>query len=860
MAKTDWRFTDTVIPEDLNGIGEELNGLRTEISTRFDHEANTPLTLQPGLQVVHAEKDARFKLGEIRGRTLVNLLGVAGDCENETLYSQFSGSATPTFFTTTVDDAHSGTRGIRATWDTPDMGSSFAKYAPISLVEGRTYLASVYVKTNNTKMGGRVAIRKATGNVSAPTTQRSTSYTYSYLKFIADGTESGVGCFFEVNNLQGFISYDSVCVYELSSEESIAIDGMSPEQISERYPFVPTGIIGVENPYVINTSGNLLPPFYEWNLNANLINKKLEGPYELVVEAGETFQFNYCLVNVLPHSNYALNVEHNGYLGVYQKDLKTVISYYSNNQSHTFNTGDNSIVAICFSNHQLGAGDYYFKQPILTIGATPMPFQPQQKSMVAFQTKLYANPQDGSDADLLFERDDIYYKLLKWKSYIIDGSFNFSFYTSYAGGKNISVVKGAPADRNPNILPQIIKFSDTPIRPDSPSTTADRFSSVNWRNLSSQYLGISMFNTDTGWGEEYVPTAEEIRAYFMGWTMSVAGSARTVPYNGVGTKVWVKTTMVKSPNVTMSSSDYTSALPIDPAGIDSAGISFFPYQVLYRLAKDEVEPVISEGSLLLNEGYNLIMVGTGIVLRETVHPGGGTNKFIADTGESSSLLKFAPRDIMKVYKNSFDNSLNWVFYNSGVNMQGLKKATIETSKFDYAASYTATYLKLANSPIPPIIGTIADNEKTQIRSLTNELARVRQAVSVQEQRTGARYVELFNGSVGVAETIIELNSDVKQFDFLIVTTNNNGYTDHIWQHQLRDNMYVRQANIADLGNSRTLNFSEMRLNRVDSRKIVFNFTNLWSWPAADSYVAPTATANSTSSDTLKLIKVVGVRL
>ena len=145
-----------------------------------------------------------------------------------------------------------------------------------------TYLAALVVKTNNSRMGGRIAIKKTDTAVSGETTIQSPNYSLSYLKFTADGKETAVGCFFSVNNQSGFVSFDSIRLYELPQAESTALDGMTPEQIAENYPYVSSGIIGVENPYVIRYGENLLPPFYEWVGSGNI---KTEAPYNATITA-----------------------------------------------------------------------------------------------------------------------------------------------------------------------------------------------------------------------------------------------------------------------------------------------------------------------------------------------------------------------------------------------------------------------------------------------------------------------------------------------------------------------------------------------------------------------------------------------
>lgn len=790
MAKTDWRFTDTVIPEDLNSIGEDINGLRTELSTRFDHEAATPLTLQPGLQVVHAAKSARFKLGEIRGRTLVNLLGGAGDCENEKLYSQFSGSATPKFFTTTVEDAHTGSRGIRATWDTPDMGSSFAKYAPISLVAGKTYLASVYVKTNNTKMGGRVAIRKATGNVSATTTQRSISYTYSYIKFVADGTESGIGCFFEVNNLPGYISYDSVCVYELSNKESIAIDNMLSEQISERYPFVPMGIVGVENPYVINTSGNLLPPFYNYEYLVD--THKVEGPYLVRIEPNinNPYAYSYIPFKVQPDTDYTLSIEgSNYYHAIYPRDLMVPDppSGWSNSPSITFNSGNNSELLFLFRNaDEILPAD--IRKPTITMGRHVNVFKPQQVTMFALQTELHANPADGSSPDVMLEKQGQYFKLKKWEKRTLE---NFSGWLPAQARPGYKVFACS--------LPNSQDYSQTLIKNNGnqvKNTLPDNWTSGDLTIIFNNYLYLSVNNTDSGWGERdeldeftgdglttkfmlptpigfwiipetvtasigsinvdltsvignevtvataptsgaklvvsyriaYVPTGDEIKAYFMGWRMANPENWG-VPYS-TGIKAWGKLNR----NSELVSGSGTTVLP---TLMSDQG--YKPYEILYRLRVDSVEPVVSGGGVHLNEGDNLLEVGAGIVLREQATPSQDNAKFwnlgnpVANP-TSKAFKKKASR-ILSVYIDGMpDERWTKVSADSSSEIRGIIAQLSPNYEIDLTKIYSVTYIQLDKSPIQAITGTLATNEKAQINDLTVHVTEVLQRVSEVEQK------------------------------------------------------------------------------------------------------------------------------
>ncbi|MDU5945765.1 MAG: hypothetical protein E6Z15_01660, partial [Paenibacillus macerans] len=165
-----------------------------------------------------------------------------------------------------------------------------------------------------------------------------------------------------------------------------------------------------------------------------------------------------------------------------------------------------------------------------------------------------------------------------------------------------------------------------------------------------------------------------------------------------------------------------------------------PYQLLYRLAKESVEPIVSEGSLLLTEGDNMVEVGTGIVLRERANPSYANQSgyyVIANDGfgANGTYLKYKPLNILHIYKNDRDDN-GWTIRRnySEANTQGLSDAYTTPANFDQSAAYSVSYIKLDKSPIQPITGSLAANEKAQISDLTAGVAEALQRVSVVEMK------------------------------------------------------------------------------------------------------------------------------
>lgn len=816
MAKMDWKNSDVVKAEDMNQIGQEINQLHTELKDRLDTADTDPVTLQPGVQVVHATKDARFRLGEMKGRTLINLSGNSGDFE-------FLSGVTAWQSTLTLDSANKtrGSYGIKVT-----VGTGFtvggARCPDIPVFAGRYYVIVGDVKNGNATsvqlqmpgIGGIVSL-EYTG---------STKFTTVWRKF-SPTSDIYSGPTVLVNGLAGTYAYaDEVRVYEISAAEYAALDNMTSEQIAEKYPFVPSGIVGVENPYVIGTSDNLLPPFYEWTIfsHASVVSPYV---YKQVYTDGN---WSYGEIEVVPNTDYYLSFNSpNGVkIGVFQAgDSGTVIAWHSSDP-FSFNSGNNSRIRIVIAGDIAGT----VENPMLVLGTTPKPFKPRRDTMLALQTELNANPIDGSNPDVLFKKDGQYFKLAKWKKVVLDGLLPWEYHTADSGYKVVRISGGRISgftDSSPNNK-FVTKYNGA--RLPWISESGDEGAFWNDLNFNGGSFLVAVLNKDSGWGElsktetfrgdgskkaftltppnglalmpstfsvsvngspttaytytshvltftaapaagtdnvvityrsAYIPTSDEIKAYFNGWVMTSQETWNTTfeQYNGLGTKGWLKRYVGIGNPVTSSqigvfergSGDYGYTLP--STVINSL---WTPYQLLYRLAKDPVEPVSSEGALSLHEGNNLIEVGTGIVLREKANPNFIDTYKINDAGASISWLRYATNRILSIYKDS-QSEYGWEIASNSPYGRGGAIAVLTKGLFDPSVVYSVTYIKLDRSPVQPISGSVAATEKAQLVDLTADVAEALQRVSVVEQKKAEKDVPL----VWITPTLLNGWKDVE---------------------------------------------------------------------------------------------------
>lgn len=473
------------------------------------------------------------------------------------------------------------------------------------------------------------------------------------------------------------------------------------------------GIVGVENPYVIRYGENLLPSFFEVTLDSG---HRAIAPYELYVQPNIA-AYSVIQFKVVPNKEYCISLTGSNFeYSIFPVDLNdpsppvswTVIPTY------TFNSGNNQELRLLIRSKS-STLEAVVKYPMLTIGTEAKPFQPREDSMLAFQTELHANPDTGADPDVLFEREGQYFKLEKWKKVVLDGYLNWAINANKPGFKQVRypVSDGVTADSTNS---KVTKYDGTVLQVADSNSIVDKYQLLP----GNGYFYISVSNTDTGWGDAYTPTADEIKAYFMGWRMMNADNW-TAPYNGTGTKGWYKF----DKNGALVSGSGTRTLPT------TINEETGQYNLLYRLAKETVEPVVSEGCLTLNEGDNVVEVGTGIVLRERANATKDSdNKWnlgnpVANPG--ATAFKHKARRIGSIYA---DGRLDVRWKDVSTTTYGNIAQLDIMYAFDPSAAYSVTYLKLDKSPVVPITGLVAVNEKAQLSDLTAGMAEALHGVSV----------------------------------------------------------------------------------------------------------------------------------
>ncbi|MED0738816.1 hypothetical protein P4S89_17840, partial [Aneurinibacillus thermoaerophilus] len=306
-----------------------------------------------------------------------------------------------------------------------------------------------------------------------------------------------------------------------------------------------------------------------------------------------------------------------------------------------------------------------FKNPMLNIGSTALPFEPQNNDYQFFDVTLHSNT-DGSVRDELFFRDGKPYKLKWFEELVLDGSLAWELFMDSAGWKMVRTK--IPTGRWPyNIYTHVMTKYDGKVLVNK---NADTFTAADLFDLCvNDYVYISIADTDSGWPEAWNGTTlskatyttltrdatavDMIKAYFNGWKWDDTNKRWHLPGD---------------PNSWSYDVDYVIRTYAATLGT--------PYRLLYQLATPVEVPVTSEGEISLHEGDNLLEVGTGIVRREPANPSLTLPRYWINANRlQSSWLKNRAEKILAVYKNEIIDK-SWKIWTNTTTGYGLSEAGV----------------------------------------------------------------------------------------------------------------------------------------------------------------------------------------
>ncbi|WP_195574290.1 hypothetical protein [Paenibacillus sp. 1001270B_150601_E10] len=707
----------------------------------FADAEHKEITLKPGVQIVESDQDTPFNVGSIKGRTLINLLGRWGGMESLT-------NIIPYNCTTTLDfeSVDKGSFSVKITVK-EGFASGAGFYSKFTFIAGKYYVGIAMIRVLDSEKARLNAPSLTTGNYVTSNDKFSPSV------FTVSSLSSDITSNIDLGVSGGGKSayFDSVRIYEITATEFEALTKMTPEQVAAKYPYVDS-MTNVTNPYAIVTGDNLLPPFYEWEyLNSSLSSIAVRDKYEVMVSnsdasSGAGMRYYVKVKGGLAYKLSADPIEGDVEGGeVYAYGCDASKNRLTGKLTDTFTVDSNVsyIEVVCNStkNGVAVVGTFIFRKPMLTVGTEAKPFKPQQRSMWAAECQLAANPVDGSNADVLFTGDDgLPYVLEKWGKEVLAENQQWGLVATYTGFKQLGgQTYSYPITGHQGL---VVKYDGKPL-PNFAGVPSGADMGTISQNSGEIHLTIA--NADSGWGDAYTPTIDEIKAYFLGWKMMNADDWST-PYNNVGTKGWYKFDRSGS----LVSASGVKVLPTTMNDLTD------PYRLQYLKATPTVEPVRNyETGLTLCAGSNVVEVGSGIVIREKANPtyySPNGNYYINNTAVSGSLLKNKVSHILRAYRNGwFDNAAK---IENDANAYGKQHVRFLQSDFDPTSVYHVTYTMLDPTLTAPINGTVATNLRGTVSDLVQRSGDVERRLSVSEVRLNSITSDLNSPLEWITATLI----------------------------------------------------------------------------------------------------------
>ncbi|CAH0122417.1 hypothetical protein PAE9249_04967 [Paenibacillus sp. CECT 9249] len=772
-GKTDWKYDDLVTEQDWNRIEAGIVDHETRITDNesriTDNEAHianhesridavetdlsdapsAELTLTHGMQVVTAPRKSPFRMQSLRGRTFLNIIS-GGDCESiSPSWSQYQVNLS-------LDNTwkNEGTYSIRAT------ASQTSTTAGAQLNMGNTstlvgsHLIAMKVKVSTSQSAHMLLNAGVILGRTLKTGEDGTLYA------VVDNIpqNSRVGIRIASSEEGQYVNIDSLRIYRITSEEKAYINSLSDKDgqayVDKNYPYI-KGMCHVQNPYIQRYGENLLPPFSEWEgFTAFDVKYKIIDSHQAKITRDSIDNYYYYFKSpkiIVGNCNYTISsgIEISGLLG--GKGAYLQILYYDKydelivpNQEMFFTESGREVlvttppVNASYMHGVLGidresTGTVKFSNPILNVGYQPLPFVPSEDSLLVFPNVTLCSNGDGTLYDEIYEQDGRFYKRAQFKALDLDGALDWKLQWGLSPGNKLLRIdiRGLSFIPNTDLSKwfKATKYDGTLLGYGQGVDQLD--------HDSSDGLYISVSNADSGWGDDYTPTSDEIKAYFYGWKMYDTSNADASNiYNrtdGLG-KGWVYrlVDVLWGPAVTN--------VPTTQAPINS---KWQPYKLRYQLATPIMEEVQSVGEVTLLEGQNQIEVGCGMILREKANPlfhPPGNAWFINNVveGWESTRFKYKAKKILNIYKDSNIDTQKWFI--EAILGYGNERGYINNSNYDPTAVYTVDYIAFRPfASIPQIAGSYGTTLKNVVDRLVDREAQLAERVGVLESAKADKY-------------------------------------------------------------------------------------------------------------------------
>ncbi len=714
----------------------------------------------------------------IQGKTVINLLGKDGNCEDTGKLGAFQA-------TVSLDASKKviGSNGIKLIITTTSGNVAIGGIKTGILNTSKYYCVSAYIKNGNAT-NAVLYIEDGTNNYfkqAAPVTD-TTKFTRAFIKLSPSEHNANIRVLGQVNGSNAQYGYFDGFMIEEITQAQYNDSNFQPSPYVDSYTCLQNPYMEVRHDNLVrNGNGEEGVAWWESSANAsailNVVNKKLQVD---IIDAGHAM---YQSIQVKPNTNYYISYncdDSTGQVQINSSDNSSAIK----NGVGTFNTGDNSSINFILNkNTASGTGILNYDSIMLIEGTTaPTEYKSCRVERVALETKL------TSDDSITYENGEVT-GLINWKHKTLYGKdYDWQFGADFTGFKNIYL---------PTIIPNTagiwssggsihgenvvgLKYDGSILINSNATPTSGDI--LNWQN---NYQGLNIKDTDSGWAETINPNNDEVKCFMNGWVCifntgtryacwrSIDGSVPsgatytsttgtsnsgqttlnvtsttgfavgdTVSIYKIGSVYYgsiaslTATTITFTGNLSITFDNTWIVIRNDNGTTNTSLLNYCKnnvapnyegYQLHYKLQNPE--PITDDNCHIHGDipkfdvGDNYLFLDSGIVLGEVANLVTDTVYYYINSkysGQESSKLKNMTEKVLSIYKNLNYNNL-WEI--QGLSQTGSaygnERARILIANFDTNATYTVDYKILTTQS--PQIGTIGCSYSQGISTAINNL-------------------------------------------------------------------------------------------------------------------------------------------
>jgi len=588
-----------------DGVAHPVLKARLDRMERRQMEDRAQTTvLNRGMNIVNTTQASGTSV-QVKGRTLVNILGSDGGCESLTNWAK-TGSPE---LSSTIKKSGKGSFKFSASNTTCYLSRDFNN----KLESSRQYVLGAWVYVESFTSGVVVVRLYEPGNLltSRYTLNANTAIVgrWQFVSIKIPTTNTIIGNGFRLlcglastaqDQPTAVVYIDDIRLYEVSAADYAAIGTTIMGDAVDAYlPYV-DGVKHLQGASVKKIGKNLLPPATKATRIRSVWT--IEGPYKATQNrtgASQTMDFDMSLLPGSYTISFNTDIDMKHYVtSVDANGLETTIYQPTSVNPLTFTVPQNSVsVSIRFGNNYNGT--FTLENWMLVHGGVdqlPASFERRIDQYANCPVPL-ASSIDRSIAD---SYDSTTRQVFRWWQTIkLDGSLSWTSVESHAGFKRVSIANyrtsvGAVTSTSDNTI--ACKFDGSIM---SISTVAtDRADQIGFQNVNP-HLVMSVADAVSGWSATPNPNSNAIKALTNGWRAS--GNNGSV-YNS-----WVSILTGTAPATNTEA--YVSANKAP--GWDAWAT------VDYVLATPVIEQLSGDlGGLSLDSGGNMVELLEGVVVRE----------------------------------------------------------------------------------------------------------------------------------------------------------------------------------------------------------------------------------------------------